>query len=125
MDKPLIAVINDDPGFLEMMEYLLKEERDCEVVVGQQGDDALRVIKSSSPDLIVLDIILGSEPLGVQILQSIRADSDIRETPVIICSADSAFLSANAEIIQSLNSETLGKPFDVADMLALIDRHLS
>lgn len=108
-----------------MMEYLLKEERDCEVVVGQQGDDALRVIKSSSPDLIVLDIILGSEPLGVQILQSIRADSDIRETPVIICSADSAFLSANAEIIQSLNSETLGKPFDVADMLALIDRHLS
>ena len=121
----MIVVINDDRDFLEMMKYLLTEERQCDVVVGQQGNNALHVVKSASPDLIVLDIILGSEPLGVQILQAIRADSDVRDTPVIICSADSAFLKANAEVIQALNSETLEKPFDVVDMLALIDRHLS
>ncbi len=121
----MIAVINDDPDYLEMMEYLLQEERNCTVVVGRQGVDALDVIMSSSPDLIILDVIMGNEPVGVEILMSIRADADVRDTPVIICSADSSFLLENSDVIRDLNSTSLEKPFDVSEMLALVDRHLS
>lgn len=118
-------MINDDPDYLEMMEFMLEAERNCQVVIGQKGEDALQVIKSASPDLVILDVIMGHEPRGVEILEAIRSDADVREVPVIICTADAAFLQKNAGRLRCLDSESLEKPFDLEDLLALIDRQLT
>jgi DNA-binding NtrC family response regulator len=124
LDSPVIAVINDDPDYLEMMEEMLESERDCQVVIGQKGEDALDVIKSASPDLVILDIIMGNEPMGVEILEAVRADASVNQVPVIICSADSSFLNGNAERMQELDCVWLEKPFDLDDILTLIDQKI-
>lgn len=124
MSKSVIAVINDDPDYLEMMEFMLEQERNCQVVIGQKGKDALQVIKSVSPDLVILDVIMEHEPRGVEILETIRSDVDVRDVPVIICTANTVFLQENAAKLRCLESESLEKPFDLEDLLALIDRQL-
>jgi CheY-like chemotaxis protein len=120
VQKPVIAVINDDPDFLELMQTVLTEELDCEVNVGQQGADALHVIKTQQPDLIILDIMMGYEPLGAKLLEALRDDPDVREIPVIVCSAHGPFLQENAQKLADLDSVILAKPFDLAEALTLV-----
>lgn len=121
---PTIAVINDDPDYLEMMKEMLTEERECHVVIGEKGEDALHVIKTSSPDLVILDLVFGGESKGLQILEAMRNDATLREVPVILCTADEQFLDTNGSKLTDLNSTWINKPFDLDDLLEKIDASL-
>lgn len=124
MEKPVIAVINDHEAFLEMMKTMLAEEMECEVVFGHQQHDALDVIRLNLPDLIILDVLVGYEPLGVEVLEAVRADPSLRKTPVIVCSAHVPLLQENAHKFEELDSVIVEKPFDMADMMKLVRKKL-
>lgn len=120
MKKPIVVVINDDSDFLEMMRLILKEELSCDVVLGHKGIDALDAISHHLPDLIILDVMMGTDPLAAEILESLRADSRLRQIPVIICSANTSFPQKNDRILRTLDSAIIQKPFHRADILKLI-----
>src|SRR3954467_6055118 len=64
-----IAVINDDRPFLDLMEQLLQETEGYAVTTRKEWDGAYEFVKEHRPDLVILDIRIGGEERGWQILQ--------------------------------------------------------
>lgn len=119
MDQPVIAVINDDPTFLAVMEDLLKLEG-YQPLMGTGGAGAYHLIQREQPALVVLDIRMEQVDAGMGVLQLLRSDPATRDIPVIICSADRRYLDDNGEHLRQQGCEILHKPFRLEDLLTMI-----
>jgi len=77
-----ILIIEDDPFLSEM--YMAKfSQSDFQVEVATDGKKGLEKIKTSKPDLILLDIVLPKMD-GFEILKKVKEDSQLKKIPVIL-----------------------------------------
>lgn len=79
-----IAVIEDDNILREILSDKLSAAG-YEVVGASDGDEALEVVINNKPDLILLDVLLPKKS-GTDVLSSIKANSDLKDVPVIAIS---------------------------------------
>jgi len=77
-----ILFIEDESALQETFGDLLTEEG-YQMIKAIDGQSGLRLAKSEKPDLILLDLIL-PKMNGFEVLEDIRKDEDIKDTPVII-----------------------------------------
>jgi CheY-like chemotaxis protein len=119
MSPRLIVVVNDDPVFLSLMAELLTGEG-YRVIAFPGGVGAHALIKRERPDLLVLDLRMERVDTGLTVLQSVRLDAVTRNLPVIVCSADSAFLERSQERLLAQGCQVLYKPFDIDELLKLV-----
>jgi CheY-like chemotaxis protein len=124
MNVPRIAVINDDTPFLALMHQLLQETEGYEVVTRKEWDGAYEFVKDQSPDLVILDIRIGGEERGWQILQMLTLDPQTLPIPVIVCSAAVNELHIHQPLLDKYGVQALPKPFDLEDLLATIRKSL-
>lgn len=89
------------------------------------GTAAEAALLREPPDLILLDLRLEERDTGWTLLQTFRQAPALRAVPVIVCSADVAFLRANAERLRELGCAVLPKPFDLDTLLGLVAAGLS
>ena len=113
-----VMVVDDDPGFLEFMSYLLRSEH-YEVVLQDQGTTAMEKIRRRQPDLIILDLAM-PEKTGWALLEELKSNDATRSIPVIICTAAVQEAERRRSLTSALNVRTIMKPFDVNDLLALL-----
>jgi DNA-binding response OmpR family regulator len=123
--KPRIAVINDDTAFLDLMEELLEREEGYDVSVCKEANNAYQFVKDSCPDLVILDIRVGHEENGWQILELLTLDPLTRPIPVIVCSAALHSLAEHQPLLQQYGCEMLAKPFDLDALLAKVEAGLA
>ncbi|HEU5423369.1 MAG TPA: response regulator [Nitrolancea sp.] len=116
---PLIAVVNDDTAFLNMMNELLSDEG-YRTVIWREGEGAYDLVCQHRPSLVILDIRMEHPGTGWHVLELLRLDPETASIPVIVCSADSRLLRAKQDRLQSLNCQTLEKPFDLDELLAMV-----
>ncbi|HET9014336.1 MAG TPA: response regulator [Thermomicrobiaceae bacterium] len=112
----LIAVVNDDSDFLEMMSTLLIDEG-YRTVTAYSSKDAHDVIRRERPDLVILDIRMEQPASGWNLLDLVRLDPATTDLPVLVCSADALFLRAKADLLRAQRCEALEKPFDLDVLL--------
>ena len=82
--KKKILVTDDEPPICELAGELLTSAG-YDVLTARDGEEALRLVYDEHPDLILLDLIL-PKMTGFHVLQEIRKDPRIRNTPVLILS---------------------------------------
>jgi DNA-binding response OmpR family regulator len=83
-DDVKVLLIEDDEFAAEM--YRLRLVADgYTVVVGQDGEEGLRMATDESPDFIYLDLRLPGLD-GFEVLERLRSDQTTRHIPVIILS---------------------------------------
>ena len=72
MAKQTILIIEDEPSLVEVLSYNLEKEG-FNVISAADGREGLERAHSSSPDLIILDLML---PLvdGLQVCAQLRSD---------------------------------------------------
>ncbi|CAG1772603.1 partial Response regulator MprA, partial [uncultured bacterium] len=75
-----ILLVDDDPGITEHLSRIL-EKAGFIVTVASDGEEALELIRTTRPDLVLLDIGLPKLD-GRLVLLRIRGDGD--QTPVIL-----------------------------------------
>ena len=121
-----IAVINDNPDFLEVMADLLHDHRYAATVIDGDRDNALELVQAAEPDGLIIDLRLGRDELhGWQILQQIRADPELSELPTVICSGDLEALNGVVEALAGMRRvATIRKPFSIDEMLATLENVL-
>ena len=80
-----ILIVDDEPNIVMSLEYTFKKN-DFEVFIARDGIEALEIVKSNFPDVIILDVMM---PLvdGYATLEHIRKDSNLSHTKVIFLSA--------------------------------------
>ncbi|MBL4693813.1 response regulator [Candidatus Gracilibacteria bacterium] len=81
-DSKKIMVVEDDRLVSKIYKIKL-ESKGYEVITAEDGDQALSLILSEMPDLIILDILMPSKS-GFEVLDSIRANEQTKEIPVIV-----------------------------------------
>jgi len=119
-NQPLIAVIDDEDSFLELMEAVFEEEG-YRVVVGKVPDDALTLIRQTHPDLVVLDLNFRMSAMqGMAILRAMRDDTALVDIPVIVCSGATDKLEQHQDEFNALSAHPLDKPFNLTDLLTLV-----
>ena len=116
---PLIAVIDDDDAFVDLMRELLTDEG-YRVVVGTAANEAAVMIARERPDLAILDLRMREALSGIDILRTLRDGPSTATIPVLVCSADLIFLREHAENLHALRCDVLPKPFDLDALLAKI-----
>lgn len=114
MSAEKILVVDDDINICELLRLYLEKEG-YEVVISNDGADAVSTFKNTCPDLVLLDIMLPKLD-GWQVCREIRKFS---ETPIIM-------LTAKGEVFDRVLGLELGaddyvvKPFDTKEVLARI-----
>ena len=125
-DHTHIAVINDNPDFLEVMADLLHDHRYAATVIDGDRDNALDLVRAAEPDGLIIDLRLGRDELhGWDILQEIRADAELSDLPTVICSGDIEALATVMELSAGMRRiATLRKPFAIDEMLTTLEQVL-
>ncbi len=79
-----ILVVDDEPTIRSLAKELLIAA-DYQVLFAPDGPLALELVRNLRPDLIVLDIMMPGMT-GIEVVQEIRQDSKLRDTPILIIS---------------------------------------
>lgn len=126
MEKPLIAVVEDDLGLREFLQELLCDAG-YDVHGWPSGLAAFTHLVNAPPTLLILDLQLGDDVEGGwDILTLLRADARTAHVPVILLSGNVEFLLQRAWILETKkHATTLAKPFNVDVLLAQIQQLLS
>jgi two-component system phosphate regulon response regulator PhoB len=85
-----ILVVDDEPEAVELVGFNL-EQAGFAVVTAADGAEALTKARSSSPSLIVLDLML-PEVSGLEVCKMLRRDSVTEAIPIIMLTAKAAEL---------------------------------
>lgn len=118
---PRILIVDDEPFNVDYLEQEL-EESGYELLTASNGQEALDQIRNASPDLVLLDIMMPVMD-GFSVLEQVKADSAVRDIPIIIISANSDLKSVVTGI-QKGAEDYLPKPFEPVILHARITASL-
>ena len=122
MENPKILIVDDELSILVPLKFLL-EKNNYDVSLAQSGKDALDKIAQSTPDLILLDIMLPDFD-GYEIFQLIRENTQWDGIKVIYLTAK----NRDVDIAKGLNlgvDAYVTKPFSNAELLDKVRTLLS
>jgi putative two-component system response regulator len=112
-----ILCVDDEDFTLDLLETLLAPHG-YEVLTAQDGKTALETLTRTNIDLVLLDVNMPGMS-GHDLCRAIRADSDLKGTPVImITSADSR--DNKLKGMEAGADEFLSKPIDQSELLLRI-----
>ena len=116
-----ILIVDDEPFNVDYLEQEL-EDLNYITATAVNGQDALEKIVSESPDLVLLDIMM---PImdGFSVLEKVKADTAIRNIPIIVISANNDLQSV-VKGIQLGAEDYLPKPFEPTLLKARIQSSL-
>jgi two-component system, OmpR family, alkaline phosphatase synthesis response regulator PhoP len=80
-----VLIADDEPDIVEILKYNLEKEG-YEVSTAKDGDEALHKAKQTSPDLIVLDMMMPKKS-GMEVCELLRAQSQFRDTLIMFLTA--------------------------------------
>lgn len=110
--KKRVLIVDDHPKVLTFIEIDLKL-RGFEVVCASCGKEALEMVSTAKPDIVLLDMIMPGMD-GSEVLQELRTFTDL---PVIAFSAS----PGNQDTALRLGAnDFIHKPFDPDDMVRRI-----
>ena len=107
--RPKILIVDDEPFNVDYLEQEL-EDLDYDTVSASNGQEALLIVSTESPDVVLLDVNM---PImdGFQTLTILKSDAQTRDIPVIIISA-AHDLDNVVKGIEMGAEDYLPKPFD-------------
>lgn len=118
-----IMVVNDTQEILELFREILTDEG-YEVFLYSYGIQDLAEVERINPDLIILDHMIGGEPVGWQMLQKLKLRRATAQIPVVVCTAAVKAVQEMEGYMKSKNVGLVLKPFDIDDLLAAIKQAL-
>lgn len=115
-DRPVALVVEDDPERRREIREVLRGA-EWRVHEARSGEEALRILTDSSPDVVLLDLALPGIS-GLELLRELKsARWSHRPVPIVVVSSY-ARLAPLVDL--HLADATVQKPFRPADLLAQI-----
>jgi len=119
-ERQTVLYVEDNPANLALVEYVLRQRRPhLRLISAHTGELGVALAESQHPDLIILDISLPGMD-GYEVLGVLRADPQLRDTPIFALSAN-AMQSDIEKGLEAGFADYLTKPIDVTRLLRTID----
>lgn len=117
-----ILVVDDDAANIKVLVQILRNEEGFAISVANNGLEALKLMKTVKPDLVLLDIMM-PELDGYETCQRMKEDEELSNIPVI-------YLSAKIETEDVVKAFECGavdyvtKPFNATELMARVRTQL-
>lgn len=109
-----ILIVEDEPNIVLPLQFSL-EQKGYEVKIVGRGEDALEILPSYQPDLVLLDIMLPGID-GYEVCQSIREDLKMQSIKIVYLSAMGRDIDVAKGIALAADAYIV-KPFSILDVL--------
>lgn len=116
--RPTALVVDDNADMLEFLKDGLG--RDFHVVTVGSGSEALRLLGSLKPSIIITDLMMPGVD-GVELTRRIKADKELGNIPVIVLSAKSGE-DAKVEMLTLGVEDYITKPFNIELLILRMKR---
>lgn len=122
MAKRRVLCIEDHPEMIELIRLILS--REGFVVDGAEGGrEGIEAMQANPPDLILLDLMMPDMD-GWDVYRQIRANEQLRETPVIVVTAKAQEIDRIVGLHIAGTAGFVTKPFGPKELIASIERVL-
>ena len=112
---PTVLIVDDDPKLLKMLQRTLVYEN-LDVLTASNGLEALPVVSSHSPDLIIVDWMMPKMD-GLTFIEKLRENNN--RTMILMLTARDA-IENRVEGLESGADDYLVKPFAPAELVARV-----
>ena len=97
----------------------------CDVLQASDPESALARLKSNSIDAVILDLRLGDERSGLEVLEQMRLDQRFDSIPVVVLTGVNHIEEAEEQIIQRHGAHLLYKRFGYREVVQRLERIVS
>ncbi|MGB3850250.1 MAG: response regulator [Tunicatimonas sp.] len=119
LKKKSVLLVEDNPGDVRLVEEVLKGNAlPIELTVASDGQQALDMLATLRPDMILLDLNLPKVD-GRTVLKVIKENADLRRIPVVVLSTSEAELDVNDAYNAHANCY-IAKPLDFKEFMRII-----
>jgi CheY-like chemotaxis protein len=121
MPAPVILICDDEPSLRELMRVSLRSDYAFAEAAG--AAEAIELLDTVRPNLVLLDVMMPGGS-GLSVLEHLRRNPELRDTPVVVISAFTAerdHLAAHDAGATSF----LKKPFDPEELESLVEELLA
>lgn len=80
-----VLLVEDEKSITTLIKYNLEKEG-FKVYCSETGEDALKIIKEKTPDLVILDWML-PDTSGIDVCRQVKIDKKLKNIPVLILTA--------------------------------------
>ena len=113
-----VLIADDEPNIVTSLEYLMNK-RGYEVKIARNGDEALALVASFRPDVVLLDVMMPRKS-GYEVCQQIREHPDWQHIRIVMLSAKGREAEVNKGL--SLGADIyVTKPFSNQELIDKID----
>ncbi|MDI6900739.1 MAG: response regulator [Anaerosomatales bacterium] len=110
-----ILLVEDNPQNRYLVTFLL-EKNGYEVVIAEDGEQALSVVEEEEPDLILMDVQLPKMD-GYEATRRIKADARFKDIPLVALTAHS-MKGDRGKALAAGCDDYITKPVDAEGLLA-------
>ncbi|MFP4394716.1 MAG: adenylate/guanylate cyclase domain-containing protein [Anaerolineales bacterium] len=115
--KPIILAVDDHPHNVKLLASIL-EPNGYEVLRAYNGPDALKLAQESSPDVIILDVVMPGMD-GFEVTAELRAHTETEAIPILILTA-LRDMESKVMGLESGADDFLSKPFNSIELLVRV-----
>ena len=119
--EPTILIVDDTPKNVQLLGSILSKEH-YEIVIAENGKEALEIINDFIPDLILLDIMM-PEMDGYEVCQILKGNPETEEIPIIFLTAK----SSPEDVVKGFKLgavDYVTKPFAKLELLSRVRTHI-
>ncbi len=116
-EQSVVLVVDDNQQNLELILAYL-EDIDCQTLSAEGGREALEIIRTTPPDLVLLDVMM-PKVSGFEVCKQIKSNPETADIPVIMVTA----LNEIGDIEKAIDSGTddfLSKPVNKWELLTRV-----
>jgi DNA-binding response OmpR family regulator len=112
-----ILLAEDEPSIVLSLEFLLRQAR-YEVGIARDGSEALKMVETFEPDLVLLDVMMPVHS-GFEVCARIRANPDWKDIKILMLTARGRSVDAGEGLACGANGYVT-KPFSTKELLAQV-----
>jgi DNA-binding response OmpR family regulator len=112
-------LVADDLVPIRQMVRITLSTQGWTIVEAKNGNEALALVRSERPDLVLLDVDMGPGPNGFDVCRQIKADEATKDIPVVMLTAHESD-SDRAIGFAAGATQYLTKPFGPLELIDTI-----
>jgi len=122
-DEALVMMVDDESLLLDVIQSHLEDAGYQRFVTCDAPEQAIDLIRTHRPDVLLLDLMM-PRVSGFDVLKAVRADPDLRYTPIIVLTAASD-PGTKLRALEMGATEFLSKPVDASELVLRVRNTLA
>ena len=123
-DAKHVLVVDDTEEIIELFRDIV-EGMGLRISATTFAPEDLEAVKKIGPDLVIMDLLIGGESAGWQLLQKMKMSRETDAIPVIVCTAAIGSIREQEGWLTSKGVKIVLKPFNIEDIELAIRKALA